>query len=98
MDTLIPEPIAFEWDKGNKDKNWIKHNISNKEAEQVFKNIPIFYEGDFKHSHFEKRYMCLGKTDKNRKLFISFTIRKQKIRIISARDQSKKEREFFKNL
>jgi uncharacterized DUF497 family protein len=50
----------------------------------------IIYE-DAKHSSFEKRYLLLGQTNSERKLAIIFTIRENKIRVISARDMNKKE-------
>lgn len=91
---IIPEPIEFEWNKGNLDKNLKKHGVKNEEAEEVFLNNPLIYE-DLEHSEFEKRYDCLGETDKGKKLFISFTLRNDKIRIISARLMSKKERKGY---
>ncbi|KKQ92659.1 MAG: hypothetical protein UT58_C0012G0022 [Microgenomates group bacterium GW2011_GWC1_39_7b] len=95
---IIPEPIEFEWDKGNTDKNFKKHGISNEEAEEVFLNGPFIYK-DFEHSKIEKRYNCLGETDKRKKIFISFTIRGDKTRLISIRLMSKKERQkYAKNI
>ena len=91
---IIPEPIEFEWDKGNIDKNVKKHSIENREAEEVFLNDPLISEDEI-HSRTEKRYQCLGITDKNKKLFISFTIRKDKVRIISVRNMDKKEKEKY---
>lgn len=88
---ILPEPVSFEWDKGNIDKNLLKHEVTNKEAEEVFSNKPLFVSEDFKHSKTEKRFQALGKTNKVRLLFVSFTIRKNKVRIISVRDMSKKE-------
>ena len=32
---------GFQWDRGNTDKNLIKHNVENWECEQVFFNKPI---------------------------------------------------------
>lgn len=89
--SIVPEPIKFEWDKGNKDKNFKKHGATNEEAEEVFFNDPLIFE-DLKHSIVEKRYDCLGKSKNGKKLFISFTIRKDKVRLISFRSMSKKER------
>jgi len=87
----IKEPIRFEWDKGNKDKNWLKHGVTNEECEEVFfdKNKKILK--DILHSNKEKRFIILGKTKKGRLLFVVFTIRKKKLRVISARDINKKE-------
>ena len=92
MTRILSGIIAFEWDKGNIDKNLKKHNVSNQEAEEVFFNKPIVFAKDKKHSIAERRYMLWGKTNVNRKLTIFFTIRKNKIRVISARDMHKKER------
>jgi len=89
--------ICFIWDKANAGKNWIKHNVSPSECEQMFFNIPLIAADDIKHSRKEKRYYALGKTDKNRMLFIVFTIRKNHIRVISVRDMHKKERQVYNN-
>lgn len=91
----IPEPIAFDWDKGNTDKNLHKHNVSNKETEEAFADESLKIFEDVKHSHKEQRFVAYGATNLNRKLAIVFTVRKQKIRVISARDQNKKERTIY---
>lgn len=88
---IVPEPITFDWDEGNIDKNELKHGVSNKEIEQVFTHQPLVSK-DLKHSNKETRFQALGETDQKRLLFISFTIRDDKVRVISARDMSKKER------
>lgn len=88
---ILPEPLEFEWDRGSSDKNLIKHGIRDEEAEEVFLNQPLVFE-DKKHSKTEKKYECLGVTNDNKKLFISFTSRNNNIRIISARLMNKKER------
>jgi len=89
---LWMEPIEFEWDNGNLDKNLKKHNVTNQEAEEIFGIDPFIAVEDKKHALNEKRFQALGKTNQNRKLFLSFTVRKDKIRIISVRDMNKKER------
>lgn len=92
MVKILPKAVAFEWDKGNIDKNLKRHNVSNQEAEEGFFNKPIVVAEDKKHSATEKRYMLWGKTNNNRRLTIFFTIRNNRIRVISARDMHKKER------
>jgi uncharacterized DUF497 family protein len=62
------------------------------ECEQVFFNRPLMEGPDFHHSLHEQRYYVLGRTDGGRRVFIVFTIREQLIRVISARDMSKRER------
>lgn len=86
--------VGFAWDKWNKDKNWIKHEVKVKECEDVFYNRPIFFQ-DKTHSQKENRFVAYGISDLGRKLTIIFTIRKKLIRVISARDQNKKERSIY---
>ena len=93
--TKLPVPLVFDWNEGNRDKNLIKHNVQFKESEEVFFNEPIKFLIDKKHSQKENRFFALGLTNKKRKLIISFAFRGKKIRIISARDQSKKERRLY---
>lgn len=86
---------GFEWDKGNINKNWEKHRVSHTECEEVFFNEPIVVGIDEKHSAEEGRLYLLGKTDSGRFLFVVFTTRKERIRVISARDMNKKERKAY---
>ncbi len=99
MTRILPKPISFEWDKGNIEKNWNKHNVTQKEAEETFINKPFFVVNDKKHSSKEEqRFQALGKSKSNRKLFLVFTIREISIRIISARDMNKKERSMYEKI
>jgi len=91
----LPEPIQFVWDTGNQNKNWKKHGVTAKEAEEVFINEPLLFLDDTKHSTDEKRHHVLGHTNIQRRLFIAVTVRDDFIRIISARDMSKKERRVY---
>jgi uncharacterized DUF497 family protein len=50
---------------------------------------------DEKHSQTENRYLILGKTNQERFLTVIFTIRKNKIRVISARDMKRKEKSIY---
>lgn len=90
------KPLEFNWDKANKDKNWIKHQVNYKECEQIFfkKTLKIF--DDNKHSLKEKRLLAYGETDKKRKLTIIFTLRDNKIRVISVVIKTKKKGEFMR--
>jgi uncharacterized protein len=87
--------IGFDWDVGNKQKNWEGHKVAYTECEEVFFNQPLLISEDTKHSSQEKRYHVLGRSDSGRMLFLVFTVRNNNIRIISARDQSKKERKIY---
>lgn len=93
---ILPhKPVSFEWDEGNILKNWEKHKVSNDECEQIFANSPLKTYFDKKHSKVEERWFALGTTDNDRKTSVSFTFRKNQIRVISARDMSKKEKKMY---
>ena len=87
---------AFDWDEGNARKN-DKHGVSMAEAEQIFFNEPLLIIDDAKHSQGEGRFHALGKTNEDRPLHITFTLRNagEKIRVISARDMHRKERKIY---
>ena len=86
---------GFDWDEGNAEKNWVRHNVTSSECEQVFFHRPLVVSGDPDHSQAEQRYYALGQTDKGRRLFVVFTIRDSLIRMISARDMSRRERGIY---
>jgi len=92
---IINDLIGFDWDSGNRNKNWLKHKVIWRECEEVFFNNPLFIIPDVQHSQSEPRYTALGKTNRKRLLTIIFTVRNEKIRVISARDMHKKERKFY---
>ena len=89
---LLVSCTGFDWDEGNLLKNWEKHEVSGSECEQVFFNRPLVAEPDAKHSTGEWRYYVLGQTDSGRRLFLVFTVRDNLIRVISAREMSRRER------
>ena len=94
---VLSKPIAFDWDKGNIEKNLTKHKVTNKEAEEVFSGESLFVFKDESHSVNEKRYMLWGTTRVGRKLSIIFTVRDKKARVISARDMHAKERREYES-
>lgn len=85
---------GFDWDLGNKKKSVLKHKVKNSESEEIFFNKPVII-ADKNHSQNEERYLAYGITNKKRLLVIAFTIRSRNIRIISSRNQDKKEKEFY---
>lgn len=88
---------GFDWDAGNARKSSDKHEVSQAEAEQVFFNAPLSIVPDTRHSADEPRFHALGKTDDDRRLHITFTLRSDGtlIRVISARDMHRKERRIY---
>jgi len=86
---------GFQWDKGNIDKSYEKHGVTPKETEESFLDTGLQVERDIKHNEEEKRYIAIGATFKQKLLFIVFTIRRKRIRIISARSANKKEKDKY---
>lgn len=86
---------GFEWDKWNTDKSYQKHSITPNETEQVFTDEGVQIEKDVKHQEKETRYIAIGKNAGARILFVVFTLRKHKIRVISARAANQKERRLY---
>jgi len=86
---------GFDWDEGDLLKNWEKHGVTAAECEEVFFNRPLVAAPDAEHSADEPRFFLLGQSDGGRKLFLVFTTRENLIRVISARDMTKRERERY---
>jgi len=86
---------GFQWDAGNADKNWELHRVSQAECEEIFFNRPILVAPDDEHSQKEPRYAALGRTNAGRRLAVIFTIRGTLVRVISARDVSRRERRVY---
>ena len=85
---------GFEWDKGNAQKNWQRHRVVFTECEEIFLHGPIILPNP-EHSVSEPRYCAFGRTAQGRLLTVVFTMRKNRVRVISARDMSRKERRFY---
>jgi uncharacterized DUF497 family protein len=88
---------GFDWDDGNIGKNWPKHRVTDWEIEEVFFNSPFALGGDAGHSQVESRYFALGQTNRGRLLFIAFTVRRNLVRPISARDMNARERRIYES-
>jgi uncharacterized DUF497 family protein len=91
------DATEFDWDGGNAEKNWLRHRVSQSESEQVFFNRPLVIAEDDLHSHGEVRYYTLGRTDLGRLLLVVYTLRGEKIRIISARDMTRREQKEYEH-
>ena len=86
---------GFDWDRGNSTKNWKKHRVTKSECEQAFFNKPVVPYPSKNTTYDESRFVLLSKTDQYRLLTIVFIIRSKKIRVISARGMSRKERGIY---
>lgn len=86
---------GFEWDAGNSEKNWLRHRVRQVEAEQVLLNRPLLLAPDVRHTGQEARFFTLGMTDRARGLAVVFTVRANRVRVISARPMSRRERRAY---
>ena len=85
---------GFDWDDRNARKSADKHDVAQTEAEQIFFNEPLLVVEDARHSSREARFHALGRTDADRPLHITSTLRHDDrlIRVISARPMHRRER------
>jgi uncharacterized DUF497 family protein len=87
---------VFEWDARKAAANVQKHGVSFGEAASVFADPHALDGPDLKHSHREDRFLRLGRSVAGRVLIVAYTTRgsgdDEKIRIISSRRASRKER------
>jgi hypothetical protein len=86
---------GFQWDDGNAPKVWERHEVLPAECEQVFLNRPVLIASDVRHSGQEARYHALGLADAGRRLALVFTVRGPLVRVIAARDMSRRERKVY---
>lgn len=93
----LQQCTGFQWDEHNIDKNWKAHGVAFWECEEVFFNEPLMAQKDPEHSAAEDRLYVLGRTYVNRYLFVVFTIRGNLIRVISARDVTRKEKKVYES-
>ena len=93
----------FSWDAAKALHNLRKHGVSFEEAATVFADPEALDWADTEHSGDEQRSKRLGKSGLRRILLLVYTIRRMKdgkeaIRIISARQASRKERAAYSEL
>ena len=87
--------IQFEWDPNKAARNIEKHQVSFDEAATVFDDMMFITVVDEEHSVDEERYITIGLSKHGRLLLVAHTDREGRIRIISARKATKKERQFY---
>lgn len=97
---LKPRELEFDWDDGNQTKSLQKHGIKIESVEQFFLNreclVPLGIQ--VSPSVDEPRFGALGMDLLGNQLFVSFTIRKGQIRVISIRPMSQVERKQYASI
>jgi uncharacterized protein len=87
--------MEFEWDTFKADANCEKHGVTFEEAAEVFSDNLSSTASDPDHSLEEQRFVIFGRTESDRYLVVAFTDRDDRIRIISAREMTRREREAY---
>ena len=87
--------LEFEWDDDKAKKNLKKHGVSFEEASSVFGDPLALTIPDPLHSVEEDRFITLGESHRRRLLVVVSTERGDRIRIISARVATRRERKNY---
>jgi uncharacterized protein len=87
--------MRFDWDENKAASNLSKHGVSFDEVKTVFDD-PLYVDFyDPAHSDDEDRYLIVGESNQGRLLIVSYTERGNLIRLISAREVTRTEREVY---
>ena len=93
MGEIELEGLIIEWDDNKAALNWKKHKIYFEDAARVFLDDNRIDEFDEEHSDFEERRKVIGMVENI--LFVVYTERGEKLRLISARNAMRKEKEDY---
>jgi uncharacterized DUF497 family protein len=89
--------VEFEWDPDKAAENLSKHGVSFNEAATVFGDHFGIAAADPDHSIGEKRYIVVGSSVQLRLLLVCYTERAKRIRIISARELTRREKRVYED-
>ncbi len=84
--------LTFEWDEVKARENLIKHKVHFDEGKTVFNDPFLLTYPDVDHSETEERYVNIGVSAKDRVLVLIHAERQGRIRIISCRKATVRER------
>jgi uncharacterized DUF497 family protein len=87
--------LEFEWDKAKAEANFRRHGVSFELATTVFKDPFAVERVDDREEHAEERFVVVGIAEGSVLLFVAFTEREERIRIISARRATRYEQDDY---
>ena len=87
--------LTFEWDEVKAKTNSKKHKVSFEEGKTIFNDPLLFTFPDDVHSSTEERFINIGLSANGLILVLTHTERQDKIRIISCRKATARERKFY---
>ena len=89
--------MEFEWDPEKADQNLRQHGVAFTEGLTIFGDPLEVMVPDPDHSEGELRFLSLGRSEAGRLLVVSYTERGSRVRIISAREATPKERREYES-
>lgn len=87
--------MLFEWDDDKAESNLRKHEVGFDEAQTVFTDALSITIPDPAHSASEERWIIMGMSAGKRLLIVSYTERRGRIRLITARKATRTERKQY---
>jgi uncharacterized DUF497 family protein len=87
--------VLLEWDPDKAESNLVKHGVDFHEAGSVFGDPLATTFPDTRHSLDEQRYVTIGSSLARRILVVAHTDRGERVRIISARPATPRERRYY---
>ena len=87
--------MKFEWDAVKAESNFKAHGVSFEVAKTVFDDAFALDRIDDREAYGEERFVIIGMTEGQVLLFVAYTERQGRIRIISARRATKHEQDFY---
>lgn len=87
--------MQFEWDERKGKENLKKHHVSFEEARTVFRDPLARIFADEQHSGDESREIIIGHSILSRLILVCFTERRDRIRVLSARTVTARERKDY---
>jgi len=87
--------LVFEWDPEKAQENELKHGVSFVEASEVFDDDHSSTVRDPDHSVDELRHLIFGASKGGKRLVVSYTEREDRVRLISARKMTPRERRAY---
>lgn len=87
--------LDFDWDEDKATANFKKHKVNFEEAKSVFGDPFAITISDPVHSIGERRFIDIGRSLGGRILVVSYTHRRQRIRLINCRNATKAERKMY---
>lgn len=86
--------MDFEWDETKNQTNIRKHGVSFETARRIFEG-PVLSWLDVRRVYGEDRYISVGSIGAGALLVVAYTVRNRRVRLISARPASRKERQAY---